>query len=157
VDDGGAGIAFPWAESPVPEEHQIRGLGYTVVTVPTHQPTQHFLTEGLGLRHDHTYPVADAPHYPVHVYTIGNGGAPAEVHVLVRDDLPRARYGAGGVHHVAGRVPDAQHIEDWAARLSALGYMNSGVGERLKLPPFLEPRRAEIEAKLKPLGAPPSV
>ncbi|MDQ3309667.1 MAG: ring-cleaving dioxygenase, partial [Gemmatimonadota bacterium] len=30
-------------------------------------------------------------------------------------------------------------------------------GERLKLPPFLEPRRAEIEAKLKPLGAPPSV
>ncbi|MBA3968710.1 MAG: ring-cleaving dioxygenase [Gemmatimonadetes bacterium] len=181
-----------WAESPVPEEHQIRGLGYTVVTVPTHQPTQHFLTEGLGLRHDHTYPVADAPHYLVHVYTIGDGGAHAEVHVVVRDDLPRARYGAGGVHHVALRVPDAQHIEDWAARLSALGYMNSGVverfyftsvyvrepnhvlfelatdgpgfevdgpldGERLKLPPFLEPRRAEIEAKLKPLGAPPSV
>ncbi|MBA2571457.1 MAG: ring-cleaving dioxygenase [Gemmatimonadetes bacterium] len=191
VDDGVAGEAFPWAESPVPTAHQIRGLGYTVVTVPTHQPTQHFLTEGLGLRHDHTYPVADAPQYLVHVYNIGDGGAHAEVHVVVRDDLPRARYGAGGVHHVALRVPDAQHIEDWAARLSALGYMNSGVverfyftsvyvrepnhvlfelatdgpgfevdgpldGERLRLPPFLEPRRAEIEAKLKPLGAPPS-
>ncbi|CAN5687752.1 hypothetical protein BH23GEM5_BH23GEM5_09770 [soil metagenome] len=114
----------------MPEEHQIRGLGYTVVTVPTHQPTQHFLTEGLGLRHDHTYPVADAPQYLVHVYTIGDGGAHAEVHVVVRDDLPRARHGAGGVHHVALRVPDAQHIEDWAARLSALGYMNSGVVER---------------------------
>lgn len=176
-----------WAESPEPTAHQIRGLGYTVVTVPTHEPTGHFLTEGLGLRHDHTYPVADAPHYLVHVYTIGDGGAHAEVHVVVRDDLSRSRYGAGGVHHVALRVPDEQRIEEWAARLRALGYMNSGVverfyftsvyvrepnhvlfelatdgpgfevdgpldGERLKLPPLLEPRRAEIEAKLRPLS-----
>jgi glyoxalase family protein len=190
VDDGGVGEAFPWIESPVPAEHQIRGLGYTVITVPTHEPTDRFLTEGLGLHPDHTYPLAEAPRYSVHVYTMGDGGADAEVHVIVRDDLPRARYGAGGVHHVALRVPDEQRIQDWAARLNALGYMNSGVverfyftsvyvrepnhvlfelatdgpgfevdgpldGERLKLPPFLEPRRAEIEAGLKPLSATP--
>ena len=34
VDDGGAGTASPWEKSPVPAEHQIRGLGPIVLTVP---------------------------------------------------------------------------------------------------------------------------
>ena len=186
IDDGGAGESFAWAESPVPAEHQIRGLGYTTITVPRLQPTHEFLAEALGLRHDHSYPVAGAPQFQVHVYTIGDGGAHAEVHVVVRDDLPRARYGAGGVHHVALRVPEGVRLADWAARLDAYGYGNSGLVDRhyfmsvyvrepnhvlfelatdgpgfdidgpidagrLSLPPFLEPRRAEIEAALKPL------
>jgi len=33
VDDGGAGSASPWEKSPVPAEHQIRGLGPIVLTV----------------------------------------------------------------------------------------------------------------------------
>lgn len=33
VDDGGAGPASPWEKSPVPVEHQIRGLGPIVLTV----------------------------------------------------------------------------------------------------------------------------
>jgi glyoxalase family protein len=186
VDDGGAGDAFPWEESPVPAERQIRGLGYTEISVPELAPTGRFLTEALGLRHDRTYPVAAAPQYDVHVYAIGEGGAHAEVHVIVRDDLPRVRPGAGGVHHVALRVPDGQSMEEWVARLDTAGYRNSGIvdrhyftsayvrepnhvlfelatdgpgfevdgpldGERLSLPPFLEPRRAEIAAKLQPL------
>ena len=188
VDDGGAGgPAFPWAGSPVPAAHQIRGLGYVEITVPELEPTDDFLTHALGLRHDHTYPVAGAPGHETHVYLIGGGGPHAELHVMVRDDLPRARYGAGGVHHLALRVPDGQRMDDWVERLSAHGYRNSGVvdrhyftsayvrepnhvlfelatdgpgfevdgpldGERLSLPPFLEPRRSEIEAKLKPLA-----
>jgi glyoxalase family protein len=186
VDDGGVGAAFPWEASPVPAERQIRGLGYTAITVPALEPTGRFLTEGLGLRPDHSYLSPEAPQHQAHVYAIGEGGAHAEVHVVVRDDLPRARYGAGGVHHVALRVPDEQPIAGWAERLRSLGYPNSGVvdrhyfksvyvrepngvlfelatdgpgfgvdgpldGERLSLPPFLEPRRAEIEAQLKPL------
>ena len=186
IEDGGMGAAFPWDRSPVPAEHQIRGLGYTTITVPVLQPTHEFLAEALGLRHDRTYPVTDAPRFLVHVYTIGDGGAHAEVHVIVRDDLPRARYGAGGVHHVALRVPDGQLLSDWADRLNAYEYGNSGIvnrhyfrsiyvrepnhvlfelatdgpgfwvdgpldAERLSLPPFLEPRRGEIEAALKPL------
>jgi glyoxalase family protein len=189
VDDGGAGEAFPWDASPVPAEYQLRGLGYVTITVPVLEPTDHFLTEALGLRHARTYPAADAPRFAVHVYEIGDGGANAEVHVIVRDDLPRTRYGSGGVHHLALRVPDGQAIGDWVARLDAAGYRNSGVvdrhyftstyvrepnhvlfelatdgpgfevdgpldGERLSLPPLLEPRRAEIEAKLKPITAP---
>lgn len=190
VDDGGLGEAFPWDASPVPAEHQIRGLGYTVITVPELERTGRFLTEALGLRHDHAYPLPERPEHPVHVFLIGDGGEylgpEAEVHVIVREDLPRARQGSGAVHHVALRVPGGQRMEDWVERLNGLGYHNSGIvdrhyftsayvrepngvlfelatdgpgfevdgpldGERLSLPPFLEPRRAEIEARLKPL------
>lgn len=186
IDDGGTGPAHPWAHSVVPPEHQIRGLGYTTVTVPTLQPTHEFLAEALGLRHDHSYPLAADARRQVHVYTIGTGGASAEVHVVVRDDLLTVRSGAGGVHHVALRVPDGQRLADWVERLDAYGYSNSGIvdrhyfmsvyvrepnhvlfelatdgpgfevdgpldADRLSLPPFLEPRRAEIEAGLTPL------
>ena len=186
IDDRGAGAAFPWDERPVPAEHQIRGLGYTMLTVPDLEPTHHFLTEALGLRHDRSYPVAGAAPDLVHVYIISEGGAHAEVHVVVRPGLPRARHGAGGVHHVALRVPEGEGMGAWVSRLDDFGYGNSGIvdrhyftsvyvrepnhilfelatdgpgfdvdgpvdGERLSLPPFLEPRRAEIEAGLKPL------
>lgn len=186
VDDGGAGEAFPWEQSPVPAEFQIRGLGYIRITVPVLAPTERFLIEALGLRYDHAYALDEERPYQVHVYVIGDGGANAEVHVLVRDDLPRARYGSGGVHHVALRVPAGQQMAEWVARLDSHGYHNSGIvdrhyftsayvrepnhvlfelatdgpgfevdgpldGERLSLPPFLEPRRAEIEAILQPL------
>jgi glyoxalase family protein len=186
VDDGGAIPAFPWGESPVPAEHQIRGLGYVGITVADQEPTHEFLTTALGLRHDHSYPLADAPEYSAHVYTIGEGGAHAEVHVAVRGDLPRGRHGAGGVHHFALRVPEGQLLDEWITRLDALGYRNSGFvdrhyfksvyvrepngilvelatdgpgfdvdgpidAERLSLPPFLEPRRTEIESGLLPL------
>jgi glyoxalase family protein len=188
VDDGDAGASFLWARSPVPAEHQIRGLGYPVITVPDLGPTEEFLTRALGLEPHHTYSLDEAPGAMVHVYQIGDGGVHAEVHVIVRSDLPRARYGSGGVHHVALRVPDGQSMEEWVERISSLGYHNSGIvdrhyftslyvrepnhvlfelatdgpgfevdgpidPQRLSLPPFLEPRRAEIEAKLRPLTA----
>jgi glyoxalase family protein len=191
VDDEGAGEAHPWEESPVPAERQLRGLGYTEITVPALEPTDRFLTSALGLRRERRYQATNAGEHEVHVYIVGDGGAHAEVHVAVRPGLPRAKYGAGGVHHVALRVPDGQSMEEWVARLDAAGYRNSGVvdrhyftsayvrepnhvlfelatdgpgfevdgpldAERLSLPPFLEPRRGEIEAKLRPLtdGAP---
>lgn len=186
VDDGGAGEAFPWQDSPVPAQFQIRGLGYSEITVPALEPTDRFLTGALGLVRDHAYPVGAASQYETHVYTMGDGGVQAELHVVVRDDLPRARYGSGGVHHLALLVPDGQPMSAWVERLNGLGYHNSGVvdrhyfvsayvrepnhvlfelathgpgfevdgpidGEALSLPPFLEPRRAEIEAALEPL------
>jgi glyoxalase family protein len=185
-DDGGIGPSFPWNRSPVPAEHQIRGLGYITITVPVLEPTERFLVDGLGLRRERTYPVQDAPRYTVHVFAMGAGGPNAEVHVIVRDDLPRAKYGSGGVHHVALGVTGEQPMDAWVERLASLGYHNSGVVDRhyftsvyvrepnhvlfelatlgpgfevdgpvdenhLTLPPALEPRRAEIEAKLEPL------
>lgn len=186
VDDGGDGEGVVWDASPVPAEYQIRGLGYTVITIPRLEPTDRFLTEALGLRHDHTYPTPGAPQFETHVYLVGDGGAHAEVHVVVRNDLPRAQQGSGGVHHVALRVPPGQTMQEWVDRLDGFGYRNSGVvnrhyfvsgyvrepnhvlfelatdgpgfdvdgpidGEKLSLPPFLEPHREAIVARLKPL------
>jgi glyoxalase family protein len=187
VDDGGAGASFPWEGSGVPTQHQLRGLGHITITVPSLAPTEQFLVDGLGLRPERTYPVADAPQFTVHVYAMGSGGPHAEVHVIVRDDLPRAKYGSGGVHHVALRVTDEQPMAAWVDRLDSLGHRNSGIVDRhyftsiyvrepnhvlfelategpgfdvdgpidehrVSLPPSLEPRRAEIEAKLAPLA-----
>ena len=192
VDDGGAGPAYPWDASPVPADRQIRGLGYTEVTVAGLEPTDHFLRDALGFRRVRDYALPDAPDHRAYVYVVGDGGLAAEQHVVVRDDLPRARYGAGAVHHVALRVPHGGRIDAWVAHLDALGYRNSGPvdrhwfastyvrepngvlfelatdapgfdvdgpidGERLALPPFLEPRRAEIEAALAPIDVPPDV
>jgi glyoxalase family protein len=187
IDDGGAGEAHPWERSPVPAEHQVRGLGPIVMSVPNLAPTDSVLRQALNFRHVRTYPHPENPRHVVHVYEMGPGGPAAELHVAVQPDLPPARQGAGGVHHVAFRTPDADY-EAWAARLNELRIPNSGqvdrfwfrslyfrepngilfeiasdgpgfsvdedaetLGEKVVLPPFLEPRRDRIVAALKPI------
>jgi glyoxalase family protein len=187
VDDGGAGEAHAWVRSPVPTEHQIRGLGPITLSVPDLLPTDAVLTTVMNMRPVRTYPHPEHSRHTVHVYEMGEGGPAAELHVAVQPDLQPARQGAGGVHHVAFRTPDAEY-DGWAERLRALKIPNSGkvdrfyfrslyfrepnrilfeiasdgpgfaadeplekLGERLALPPFLEPRRSEIEAGLRPL------
>lgn len=182
-----AGDAHPWERSPVPADHQIRGLGPITLTVPKLDPTKEVLTRVLNMREtrDHANPDGAGR---VHVFEMGAGGAGAELHVAVRPDMPTARQGAGGVHHVAFRTPDADASRQWANRLDQFRIRHSGeidryyfrslyfrepggnlfeiatdgpgfavdepmeaLGESLALPPFLEDRRAQIEAGLEPL------
>lgn len=187
IDDGGAGRASPWAKSPVPPEHQIRGLGPIALVVRDLKSTAQVLTEVMNMTLGRDFSSPDGGH--VHVFTMGEGGPAAELHVSEQPDLPPARQGAGGAHHVAFRTPDDASYEAWSQRLNSFGIRNSGaidryyfrslyfrepngilfeiatdgpgfatdepmdkLGERLALPPFLEPRRAEIEAGLKPLA-----
>jgi len=188
VDDGGQGEAYPWEKSPVPTEHQIRGLGPITMTVPELRPTDLVLTHVANMRQVRDYPHPESNRDRVHVYEMGEGGTPAsELHVAVRPDLAPAHPGAGGVHHVAFRSPDKDY-DGWAQRLHDLRIPNSGkvdrfwfrslyfrepngilfeiatdgpgfavdeplekLGETLVLPPFLEDKRAQIEAGLKPL------
>jgi glyoxalase family protein len=187
VDDGGAGgPAHAWERSPAPPERQVRGLGPVTISVPDLAPTELVLTRLLGMERAREY--AAAPGGPrVHVFAMGPGGPAAELHVAVEPGLPPAQPGAGGVHHLAFRVPDADYGA-WAERLARARVPSSGpvdrfyfrslyfrepggilfelatdgpgfaadeplesLGERLSLPPFLEGRRREIEAGLKPL------
>jgi glyoxalase family protein len=188
VDDHGVGSSSPWERSPVPAEYQIRGLGPIVLNVHDLARTEQVLTGVMNMRKVRDYAAPDAP-AQVHVFAMGEGGPAAELHVIEQTDLPAARQGAGGVHHVAFRTPDNAQYEAWAQRLNQLGVRNSGeidrfyfrslyfrepngilfeiatdgpgfatdepmetLGERLALPPFLEPRRAQIEAGLKPIA-----
>jgi len=188
IDDGGAGEAFPWDKSPVPTEHQIRGLGPITLSVSDLRPTDLVLRSVMNMRPVRTYPDPEAPTRIVHVYEMGEGGPAAELHVSERPDLPDSVPGAGSVHHVAFRTPNVDEYNEWAQRLRQMRLPSSGpvdrfyfqslyfrepngilfeiatdgpgfatdeplesLGERLSLPPFLEPRRADIEAGLRPL------
>ncbi len=188
VDDGGAGDAFPWEGSPVPAAHQVRGLGPIVLSVPSLGPTDALLRKVLFMRPVREYPHPEDAGRTVHVYEMGPGGAGAELHVAEQPQLPVARQGAGGVHHVAFRTPTYDEYDAWAERLNELGIRNSGpvdrywfrslyfrepngilfeiatdgpgfavdedpatLGEKVVLPPFLEPQRERIVAGLKPL------
>ena len=189
VDDGGEGTASPWDRSPVPAEHQIRGLGPIVLTVHELSRTAFVLTEVMNMRRVRDYAAHGAQ---IHVFEMGEAGGEsgpaAELHVLEDKDTPVARQGAGGVHHVAFRTPDEAQYHAWTKHLNELRVPNSGeidrfyfrslyfrepngilfeiatdgpgfatdepmetLGEKLALPPFLEPRRAAIEAGLKPI------
>ena len=55
VDDGGVGPASPWERSPVPVEHQIRGLGPIVLTVQELSRTAFVLTEVMNMRRVRDY------------------------------------------------------------------------------------------------------
>ncbi|HKI55722.1 MAG TPA: ring-cleaving dioxygenase [Trueperaceae bacterium] len=187
VDDAGAGPAHPWQASGVPVDRQIRGLGPVTLSVPDPRPTMAVLVDVMGMRPVRRYELATG--HQVQVVGIADGGPGAEVHVAAQPDLPPARPGAGGVHHVAFRTPDDAQHGAWLERLNAHRIPNSGrvdrfyfrslyfrepngilfeiatdgpgfdvdeplasLGEGLALPPFLEPRREDIEGHLRPLA-----
>ncbi|GEO40289.1 glyoxalase [Skermanella aerolata] len=187
VDDGGAGAAHPWDRSPIPAEYQIRGLGPITMSVPDLKPTDLVVRRVLNMEQVREYRTPDTADSRTVVYQMGQGGAAAELHVAVQPDLEPAGQGAGAVHHVAFRIPDADY-EAWADRLNQVRLPSSGpvdrfyfrslyfrepngvlfeiatdgpgfatdeamdaLGEKLSLPPFLEGRRKQIEANLKPL------
>lgn len=192
VADDGRWSPRPWAKSPVPAEHQILGLGPITISVPDLKPTEQVLTDVMNMRRVREYaasPTAGGDGATsVHVFEMGDGGPSAELHVAVEPGLRPASSGAGGVHHVAFRVPTFAAYDQWNDRLRSLGVPSSGpvdrfyfrslyfrepngilfelatdepgfaadeaketLGERLSLPPFLEGRRASIEARLKPI------
>jgi len=131
VDDGGRGDKpTPWKQSPVPTAHQIRGLGPIVMSVPDIRRTDRILTRVMGMRHTREYRSdLDSPHV-VHVYSMHGDGPHAELHVAVEPNLPFARLGAGGVHHVAFRTPTEAEYHAWYDRLNSMGVGNSGEIDR---------------------------
>ena len=188
VNDAGHGAAHPWDRSSVPAEHQIRGLGPITMSVPDLRPTELVLKDLMGMRHVREYQLTENNGPVVHVYEMGEGGPAAELHVAIEPGLRPARTGAGGVHHVAFRVPTMEEHAAWLEHLNQFRIPSSGLvdryyfrslyfrepngilfelatdgpgftadepleslGERLALPPYLEPQRREIEQGLKPL------
>jgi glyoxalase family protein len=192
VADDGRAPANPWTKSPVAAEHQIRGLGPITISVPDLTGTDQILTRVMGMKatgqYENTASDQSGSNSMVHVYEMGDGGAAAELHVAVEPSL-RAQYlGAGGVHHVAFRIPTFAEYDLWYEQLTKSHVRTSGpvdrfyfrslyfrepsgilfelatdgpgfdsdepmehLGEKLSLPPFLEARRASIEAGLQPI------
>jgi glyoxalase family protein len=133
VDDGGKGDEpTPWERSPVPLDHQIRGLGPIVMSVPDVRRTEPILTRVMGMEHAREFKASDpdGEAHVVHVYMMKGDGPHAELHVAVQPNLPFARLGAGGVHHVAFRTPTEAEYHAWYDRLNSMGVPNSGEIDR---------------------------
>ena len=131
IDDGGAGDdPHIWDRSAVPAEHQIRGLGPIMISVPVITETEMVLTEVMNMRRVRDYAHPENANKQVHVFEMGDSGPHAELHVVAQPDLPVARQGAGGVHHVAFRTPTETEYHDWTARLNGFGIPNSGEIDR---------------------------
>ncbi|TGB02755.1 ring-cleaving dioxygenase [Halobacillus salinus] len=172
----------PWNKSSVPQDVGIQGLGPVYLTVKDLYATEKVLTELLSFNEIGSYD-------SYKVFSTGEGGTGAEVHVEEQPEANREKPGRGSVHHVAFRVEDEEELKKWHSKIQEAGFPNSGLvdryyfkslyfreanhilfelatdgpgfatdenpeqlGETLALPPFLEDRRSEIEAELKPLN-----
>ena len=180
VDDDGSGETHPWSGSPVPAEFQIRGLGPITISVPDLKPTDRVLTGLMGMtptrRHGdiHVYKMkAGGPVGELHVAVEPNlpqaGQGAGGVH-HVAYNIPSADYSAWAERLREMRIPNSGPVDRfWFKSLyfrepngilfeiatDGPGFATDepleNLGKTLSLPPFLEARRAGIEAKLKPL------
>jgi glyoxalase family protein len=179
------GRAFtPWDRSPIPVEHQIRGLECARLVESAFQPTVTFLTGALGFRK-----IGEEAGWVRFGLGEGTSG-----HYLDIRDLPggrRGAWGTGSVHHLAWRMEDDEHEMEVRAQVAQHGAQPTPVidrfwfksvyfrepggvlfelatdgpgfhvdesmgslGETLVLPPWLESDRPAIESVLPKLEMP---
>ncbi|WP_099156531.1 ring-cleaving dioxygenase [Virgibacillus ndiopensis] len=120
----------PWANSSVPIEKGIIGLGPAKLTVENSVPTITILTEILTFKHVSSYPSPINGQPDILVFVTGEGGTGAEIHLEERNDLPKERPGRGSVHHVAFRVENEEELARWRERLQKERVPNSGLVDR---------------------------
>jgi len=170
-----------WPGSPVPMEHQVRGLHAARLWQRQLAPTADFLTGVMGMR-------ASAEENGWHRYAVAEGESGMLLEIQERPGEPRGQWGVGTVHHVAWRVADVAEQDALRAQVERAGrrptpridrfwfesvyFREPGgvlfelatdgpgferdepvehLGERLILPPWLESQRSAIETALPPL------
>jgi glyoxalase family protein len=174
----------PWDGSPIPVEHQIRGLESARMVERDLVVTSSFLSNAMGFTHL-------ASENGWHRYGVADGKSGAYVDLRETPAARRGAWGTGSIHHIAWRVDDEAHqlevresVLEKGARptpvidrfwFKSVYFLEPGgvlfelatdgpgfavdedrahLGEALVLPPWLEPKRAEIEATLPKLVAP---
>lgn len=173
-----------WKQSPIPKEHQIRGLESARLLERDLTRTTLFLTDAMGFESVGT-------ENGWHRFAVAGGKSGAYVDLYESPTSNRGAWGTGSIHHLAWRVDDEQHQDEvrtsvrnggsrptqvidrfWfksvyftepGGTLFELATEGPGfavdeapeaLGERLVLPPWLEARRSAIERALPPLVAP---
>jgi glyoxalase family protein len=174
----------PWKGSPIPKEHQIRGLESARLVERDLARTTSFLTNAMGFTH-----IGSENGWQR--YGIAGGKSGAYIDLQESPASNRGAWGTGSIHHLAWRVDDDARQQDVRSRIREGGARPTPVidrfwfksvyfpepggvlfelatdgpgfavdedrehlGESLVLPPWLEPQRAEIEAALPRLTAP---
>ena len=174
----------PWKNSPIPVEHQVRGLESARLVERELGETVAFLIEGMGFRK-----VGEENGWTR--YGLGEGKSGTYVDLWGASEMSRGAWGTGSIHHVAWRVEDDEHQVQVRERVLREGAHPTPVidrfwfksvyfrepggvlfelatdgpgfhvdekmeslGETLVLPPWLEPNRSAIEKVLPKLKQP---
>lgn len=186
VETGEAREFVPWESSPVPSEHQLRGMHAVRLWERQLASTDTLLTALMGFRllgeEDGWYR-----------YGVEGGGSGRLVEIKELPEERLGQWGTGSVHHVAWRVTDSDEQMSLRETLAQAGlrptqqidrfwftsvyFREPGgvlfelatdgpgfdrdedmehLGEQLILPPWLETHRKEIEAALPLLETPGS-
>ncbi|HEX8899252.1 MAG TPA: ring-cleaving dioxygenase, partial [Chthoniobacterales bacterium] len=91
-----------WPGSPIPEQHQIRGLESARLVERDLGRTTSFLTAAMGFEHVGT-------ENGWHRYGIAGGKSGAYIDLRESPASARGAWGTGSIHHLAWRVDDAEH------------------------------------------------
>ncbi|MBA2433721.1 MAG: ring-cleaving dioxygenase [Chthoniobacterales bacterium] len=174
----------PWERSPIPVEHQIRGLESARLVEHDLAPTLSFLRDGLGFRE-----IGVENGWTR--YALGEGTSGQYLELRAEPGARRGAWGTGSVHHIAWRMRDDAHelavrqnVAEHGAEptpvidrfwFKSVYFREPGgvlfelatdgpgfgvdegqatLGESLVLPPWLEGERSAIEAALPKLTAP---
>jgi glyoxalase family protein len=174
----------PWEKSPVPAEHQLRGIHCVRLWEGQLAPTAKLLTESMGF-------TLSGSENGWSRYLVDGGGSGKIVEVKELPNEHRGSWGTGKVHHVAWRMKDSEEEMTMCGIIESAGlhpteqidrfwfksvYFNEPghvlfelatdgpgfdrdeemehLGEELILPPWLEPYREKIEAALPRLEMP---
>ncbi|HZJ87115.1 MAG TPA: ring-cleaving dioxygenase [Erysipelothrix sp.] len=124
-DENNKGIesGTPWLKGPVPNEFAITGLGPVFLNVFDFDSMNLALVNVMKMRY-----VSQEGDY--HLFEMGQGGNGAAVYVYEDKTMLRSFQGYGGVHHVAFRTEDKQHIDAWKKHFDNLNLPNSGHVDR---------------------------
>ncbi len=173
-----------WPQSPVPIEHQLRGMHAVRLWERRLAPTEALLTRQMGFRF-----LGEEDGW--RRYGVDGGGSGKLVEIKEFPGERAGAWGVGAVHHVAWRVRDDAEELLMRGAVAAVGLQPTppidrfwfksvyfrepgGVlfelatdgpgfdrdedmahlGEQIILPPWLEPHRGAIEAALPPLTMP---
>ena len=184
VESSDERLFVPWEKSPVPAEHQVRGMHSVRLWERNLKPTETLLTQVMGFE---LLEVEDGWQR----YGTEGGMSGQLIEVKETPNERRGEWGTGGVHHVAWRVKDSDEEMEVRERVLRAGlnptpqidrfwfksvyFKEPGgalfelatdgpgfdldedpehLGEQLVLAPWLEPHRKEIEAAVPPLTMP---
>jgi len=118
-DEGAADAGIPWEKSTIPAEYAITGLYASTLIVRRLEPTEQVLIEVMG--YDRAAEYETGPNERTVVYELDGGGAGKEIWLVEQPDQPGGQLGAGGVHHIAFRVANAEEQQYWRERLVSYG------------------------------------
>lgn len=111
-----------WSDGPIPEAHALRGFYGALLALPEYTPLAPLLTEGLGLSEVATAAGItryEASHWP------GKFLATVE-----RPTEPRARQGAGSIHHIAFQAETDAVRDGLKSQVNQLGLGSTGLVDR---------------------------